>query len=311
MNPPVNPNADASARRLLAYLYAMQGKHTISGQHNQLHKMSFASDEVARISGHYPALWGGEWGFSDERHNVDNIAFRPALLAEIKAQHQAGRIIVMSYHQANPAVGEPCGFEDGVLGNLTSEQWDGLFDPGSVLHRTWQEHVDRLANALAELRDLGIPVIFRPYHEMNGKWFWWGGDAEWLKQLWALIFDRYVNHHNLTNLLWAWNPDKPHPGVEDFYPGHGTVDLLGTDIYPVKGLDETYPQEWYDRMAALAGGRPVALSENSQIPSPTDLDRMPWTYFMGWDNLTFAANTPEAISKTFADPRVIVDSVKL
>jgi len=306
---PVTPNASAPAQALLALLYQLQGHKTLSGQHNQLHKMSVASDEVHRITGHYPAVWGGEWGFSDSRHNIDNIAYRPALMEEIYQQHAAGRIIVMTYHQASPTVGEPCGFEDGVQAKLTEEDWEDLFQPGTPLRIVWEKHVDRLAVALKHLESRQIPVIFRPYHEMNGDWFWWGGHPEHFRQLWALIYDRYVNHHGLTNLLWAWNPDKPHEGVADFYPGHDTVDLLGTDIYPNEGRDETYPQAWYDRMAAIAEGRPLALSENSQVPTPADLDRMPWSYWMGWDNLTLKANSESALIEAFNDPRVISDSV--
>ena len=307
---PVNPNATRQAQDLLGYLYSIKGNRTLSGQHNQLYGMSRHSEEVKRISGHYPAVWGGEWGFSDARHDTDNIAYRPALMEQIEAQHVGGRIVVLTYHQANPAIGEPCGFEDGVLGNLTSDQWEQLFTPGSELHQSWEAHVDRLAEALLVLQGKKIPIIFRPYHEMNGAWFWWGGEAEHFKALWHLIFDRYVTHHGLHNLLWAWNPDKPWPGVEDFYPGHETVDLLGTDIYPMEGR-ETYPQEWYDRMLTLAEGRPVALSENSEVPTSEQLDRMPWVYWMGWDNLTFKANTDEAIQAIMNDPRVISDSISL
>jgi mannan endo-1,4-beta-mannosidase len=307
--PPVTPGTTPEATRLLEYLYEKYGKFTLSGQHNQLHRMSDSSEAVQQVTGKYPAVWGGEWGFSDERHNVDNIAFRPALMEEIYAQHAAGRIVVITYHQANPRVGEPCDFEEGVLGNLTDAEWNDLFTEGTRFRQTWETHVDRLAKALLTLQAKNIPIIFRPYHEMNGGWFWWGGDAERFKQLWTLIYDRYVNHHGLRNLLWAWNPDKPHPGVEDFFPGHETVDLLGTDIYPNADRADTYPQEWYDRMIALTNGKPLALSENSVVPSPADLDRQPWSYWMGWDNLTQTANTNDMLIAAFEDPRVISDRI--
>jgi mannan endo-1,4-beta-mannosidase len=301
--PPVNPNATAEARSLLAYLYSVYGSYTLSGQHNQMHRMSDTSDALLAITGKYPKVWGGEWGFSDERHNVDNIAYRPALLDEIRKQHAAGRIVVITYHQANPRVGEPCGFEDGVLGELTPAEWEALFTPGTDFRLVWEAHVDRLADAFKVLQIENIPIIFRPYHEMNGRWFWWGGDAEPLKKLWDLIYDRYTNFHGLNNLLWAWNPDKPHPGVEDFYPASDTVDLVGTDIYPNADREITYPTEWYERMLAIADGRPLALSENSELP--TGLAEMPWAWWMGWDNLILKANSDEAIRAAFTDPRVI------
>lgn len=302
---PVTPNPTNEATQLLNHLYELHGKATLSGQHNQLYNMSNESAAIQKLTGRYPKVWGGEWGFSDDRHDIDNIAYRPKLMDEIRRHHAMGCIIVITYHQADPRVGEPCDFDPGVIGNLTEPQWDELFTPDSHLHTVWQEHVDRLAEAFKVLAAENIPVIFRPYHEMNGGWFWWGGDAPRFLQLWNLIFDRYVRVHGLQNLLWAWNPDKPWPGVEAFYPGHETVDLLGTDIYPGEDRDETYPQEWFERMKALADGRPLALSENSQLPTPEDLARQPWSYFMGWDNLTLKANSEDALRSTYLSQSVI------
>ncbi|CAN1527973.1 Glycosyl hydrolase family 26 domain containing protein [Fimbriimonadaceae bacterium] len=302
---PVSPNPSVGAVELLSYLYEINGKATMSGQHNQLYNMSNESAAIQALTGKYPKVWGGEWGFSDERHDIDNIAYRPKLMSEIRRHHAMGGIVVITYHQADPRVGEPCDFDPGVIGNLTEPEWDELFDSGSKLHAVWLEHVDRLAEAFKELQAEGIPIIFRPYHEMNGGWFWWGGDAPRFLLLWKMIFDRYVGHHGLTNLLWAWNPDKPWPGVEEFYPGHDTVDLLGTDIYPGQDRDETYPEEWYERMKGLAEGRPLALSENSELPTAADLERQPWAYFMGWDNLTLKANSEDAIRATYSASRVI------
>ena len=138
---------------------------------------------------------------------------------------------------------------------------------------------------------------------MDGGWFWWGGNPEQFKKLWAMIYDRYTNFHKLNNLLWAWNPDKPYAGVEKFFPGNATVDLFGTDIYPARDRKETYPQEWYDRMKGLAGDKPLALSEMSEIPTPESLEKQPWAWFMGWDNLTFSANKEDKIKAAFASEK--------
>lgn len=305
MRYPVDPLATPEAEGLLEYLYTVQGQFTLSGQHNQMHHMSEVSEEVQRITGHYPLIWGGEWGFSDERHNSDNVRFRPQLLEEIRRQHDAGRIIVLTYHQASPAIGEPCEFQGGVVANLTDAEWDDIFAPRTAIHKVWSEHVDRLGDALGSLQGHGIPIIFRPYHEMNGSWFWWGGEPERFKALWKLLYERFTGRHGLHNLLWAWNPDKPYPGVEQFYPGHAMVDLLGCDIYPSADRPETYPQEWYDRMADLAEGRPIALSENSALPTAQEYETQPWSYFMGWDSLVLKANSAEELRTRYAIPRVV------
>ncbi|HEY0868406.1 MAG TPA: glycosyl hydrolase, partial [Fimbriimonas sp.] len=180
----MNSEASPEARDLLKLFYRVSGRYTLSGQHNQMHHMSEPSERIQALTGRYPLIWGGEWGFSDERHDIDNVKYRPRLLEQIREQHRAGRIVVMTYHQASPTIGEPCDFRGGVQIKITEEDWDGILTQGAPLHKVWSEHVDRLAAALAMLRDEKIPIVFRPYHEMNGDWFWWGGKPERFKALW-------------------------------------------------------------------------------------------------------------------------------
>lgn len=298
---PVNPNASPEARQLLNYLYEINGKETLTGMHNVLGRMSVNTDSVYQITGKYPAIWGGDFGFADSTHDIDNIKYRPLLVEEIKKQHERGSIIVLTYHQANPLIGEPCQFEGGIISKMTDEQWEELLKPGTELHGKWLKQMDLLASHLKQLETLKIPVIFRPYHEMNGSWFWWGGrkGQDGFIALWNQLFTYYTKHHQLTNLLWAWNPDKPWEGVEDFFPGYETVDLLGCDIYPMKDKEEVYPQEWYDRMYKLADGRPLALTEHSKLPSKTELVNQPWVWFMSWGEMLFNSNSVHEIRAAY------------
>jgi mannan endo-1,4-beta-mannosidase len=303
VTPPVDPQATPAALRLLA---ALQSAHraglTLTGQHNQMPRMSVLSERLEQITGHYPIVWGGEWGFSDSRNDTDDVKYRPRLLAEIRRHWQIGCIPVLTWHQASPAVGEPCLFEGGVKTGFTDSQWEELFTEGSPLSHTWTVEVDRLASALKPLQADGIALVFRPYHEMNGDWFWWGGQPERFIRLWHLLRQRLIDHHHLHHLLWAWCSDRPWPGVERFFPGHHSVDLLGADIYPLPGRDEVFPQEWFDRMQALAAGKPLALTECGALPSAEQLARQPWTWFMGWDSLTFSQNSPECLQAVFHAP---------
>jgi mannan endo-1,4-beta-mannosidase len=305
MNSPINKHASQEAIELLQFLYANYGKVTLTGQHDQMYSMGKPhqpSALIEKMTGVRPLMWGGEWGFSDERHDVDNIRYRPLLMDEIRRHHRDGQIVVISYHQASPVVGEPCGFENGVQPLLTSEQYDAVLTPGTELHGIWTEHVDRLAEAFKILQLEKIPIIFRPYHEMNGAWFWWGGESERFLQLWDMTYDRFTHYHQLNNLLWAWNPDKANVGeVEAFFPGLDKVDLVGTDVYPSADRDETFPLEWYLRMKAIAKDKPLALSENSIIPSPEVLAEQPYAYYMCWDKMVFE-NGDEQILRTVHHP---------
>jgi len=313
---PVNPGASPESRQLLAFLQSINGHRTLSGQHNYFSADPLSSDRVAALAGAAPLVWGCEWGFSDARHPSDDIAYRPRLLAEMRARHEAGHIVVLTWHHASPTVGEPCLFEEGVKMNLSDREWREILTEGTALHRVWCEQVDLLAEGLRTLRDAGVPVIFRPYHEMNGGWFWWGArpGAEDYQRLWSQLQDRFMRHHQLDNLLWAWCSDRPWEGVEAYWPGHDRVDIVGADIYPLPDHAVVYRPEWFARMQDLAAGKPLALTENSVLPTAAELRSQPWTWFMGWVDLLFEANTNERIQACYRDPQVqsgVLSRVKL
>ncbi|MGC4075236.1 MAG: glycosyl hydrolase [Nibricoccus sp.] len=304
---PVNPGATPEARELLTFLQSVNGHGTLSGQHNYFSMDPLSSDRVEALTGVAPRVWGCEWGFSDARHPTDDIAYRPRLLEEMRVRYEAGYIVVLTWHQASPTMGEPCLFEEGVKMNLSDRDWREILTEGTDLNRIWCEQVDLLARGLCMLRDAKVPVIFRPYHEMNGNWFWWGGrpGSDDYQRLWSMLQDRLIRHHRLDNLLWAWCSDRPWEGVEDYWPGHDRVDILGADIYPLSGNPVVFRPEWFDRMSKLAAGKPLALTENSVLPTEEELQRQPWAWFMGWVDLMFDANTGDRIREVYRLPRVI------
>lgn len=305
---PVNPDASAEARGLLQFLYSISGKKTLTGQHNMLGLMSQASENIAKITGQAPAVWGSDFGFADSTHDIDNIAYRPLLVEEIKKQHAVGSIITMTYHQANPAIGEPCPFQGGVISKLSDEQWRDLLTPGTQLCEAWRQQMDLFAGYLKQLRDAHIPILFRPYHEMNGDWFWWCGrkGERGVIALWKQLFRYYTGQHQLNNLIWVWSPDKPKYGLAEFYPGDEFVDVIGCDIYPEKDNPVVFRQEWYEALVALAQAKPLAIGECGVIPSPEILQNQPrWVWFMGWADLVTKRNSAEAIRDVFDSERTL------
>ncbi len=308
---PVNPNATPEARKLLQYIAGISGKKTLTALHEQLYVMSKNTDSIAKLTGKYPAIWGGEFGFSDERHDIDNIKYRPKLLQEILKQHEAGSIITMSYHQAPPTTGEPCDFKPGVSGKLTSEEYLDLLTPGTKMYNNWKIMVDKLADLFKTLQDKQIPVLFRPYHEMNGGWFWWSGidcDSCYIK-LYRQMYNYLTYQCKLNNLIWVWAPSSQHFNLKEFYPGPAYVDIVGCDIYPPhKGAspEETFSQTTYDALLQFASGKPIAIAECSTMPTPEVLEKQPrWAWMMCWVDLTFKGNSSEALKRIYNDKRVI------
>jgi mannan endo-1,4-beta-mannosidase len=118
---------------------------------------------------------------------------------------------------------------------------------------------------------------------MNGDWFWWGkkGGEEGYKKLWQMMFDRFVNFHELNNLIWVYNTNEVKDNVdphETYYPGDEYVDILATDVYT-----EGFNQLNYDQLLELAVNKPIALGEVGAVPPLEILKGQPrWTWFMSW-----------------------------
>lgn len=211
------------------------------------------------------------------------------------------------WHAARPTGEEPVTFRENICrGSLDQADWDDLFDESSEVHDRWARQVDVIANLLAELRDAGVPVIWRPYHELNGDWFWWCGRSgpDGHARLYRMMFERFTRVHHLTNLIWVWNASPPGGKVQpyaDFYPGHDVVDVLATDVY-----NNDYRTDHYEELLSVADGRPIALAEVGVMPTPEILADQPrWAWFMTWTNFLTKANNPADVRRLYADPRVI------
>ena len=303
---PVNPQASPEARRLLQFLHSISGKKTLSGQHNYPGFHSGYSNRAYEITGQCPAIWGQDFGFTVD--DKDGIVHREANLEEAIRRHREGSLITLMWHAVRPTDNEPNGWKESVQNKLTDAEWKELVTPGSHLHRRWLEQLDVVAPYLARLRDENIPVLWRPYHEMNGNWFWWGyrPGPQGTLALYRLMFDHFTKKRGLDNLLWVWNANKVNDEgnagpYRDYYPGHDYVDILATDIY--RG---DYQERHYTELLEVAEGKPVALGEIGHVPAPGLLDGQPrWVWFMIWSDFLDQHNTHQDIKALFQHSRVL------
>jgi mannan endo-1,4-beta-mannosidase len=301
---PVNPHATPEARALLAYLQSISGKATIAGQHNFPNVGARWTDMAYDLTGKYPGLFGGDFGFS-AGDDKDSVLARPAMIEEVKRQYKNGAVIALTWHEVRPIDDEPVSFHDSVQGHLTDSEWKELLTPGSPLNSRWCAQVDVVAGYLTQLRDAHVPVLFRPYHEMNGNWFWWGGrrGSSGSAALYRQIYDRFVNMHHLDNLVWVWNVGAPGGNaapITDYNPGQQFADLVTMDIYG------EFKQQDYDAMLALAGDKPIALAEVGRLPSPEVLEKQPrWTYFMCWSEFIQEHNPLDLVNAVYHAPQVL------
>jgi len=279
---PVTPHASEEAVELLNYMYSISGKYTLSGQHCAPLVGSNSLSVVHRTTRHYPALFGQDFGFSYPGY-WDGINYRQRIVDEAIRRYHEGFVITIMWHAVPPTEDEPVAFRESIQGELTDEEWQELVTPGTRLNERWQSQVDVIAWFLKQLQYAKVPVLWRPYHEMNGGWFWWGkkeGDNGY-KKLWRMMFDRFINFHGLNNLIWVYNTNEFKEGVDPhntYYPGNDYVDILATDVY-----SEGFNQVNYDQLLALAGDKPIALGEVGNLPTLDKLEKQPrWTWFMAW-----------------------------
>jgi len=237
-----------------------------------------------------------------EFRDIDLHHERLALVDRCKRLHAEGCIITLMWHGPVPDRGDLSGDRDlWAHGTFPEERWRELLTPWTPLHQAWETQVDHIARYLKMLAEADIPVLWRPYHEMNGGWFWWGEhpNGEFgFNRLWDMMYKRYTEVHDLHNLLWVWNPNAPRdtPGdeagpYEAYYPGHHQVDILATDIY-----HNDYQDSHYDQLVSLANGRPIALGEVGHVPTPDLLEKQPlWSWVMPWGGLVFRFNSDETL----------------
>lgn len=311
---PVTPHASPEARALLKLLYDISGHYTLTGQHNYPDIRDRNSRFAAAYIGKTPAVFSTDWGFARDG-DKDSYLARPDIVHEIIRQHKKGSLITICWHAVPPTADEPVTFRPqpgnepdslaSVQGQLQDRQFRDLLTPGTVIHGRWCAQVDSIALYLKKLEEAHVPILWRPYHEMNGNWFWWGGrTGEYsTAMLYRQLFDRLVNLHKLSNLVWVWSVDRPNnAGMQfsNFYPGPQYLDVLALDVY---GND--FSKTYYDSLLALSGGKPMVLAEVGNPPVPGILDSQPkWGFYVTWAGMV--RNTLKKQYEALVnDPRIL------
>ena len=140
--------------------------------------------------------------------------------------------------------------------------------------------MDAIAGILQQFQQEHIPILWRPFHESYGTWFWWGAKgAKVARDLYRLMFDYYTGEKNLHNLLWVWNCD-----IEEAYPGDEYVDVVSIDVYLPEYQSTDYADAYEKLVAATSRDKVAALAEVGYLPDVDLLQksRIPWAYYMTW-----------------------------
>lgn len=261
---PVTPNATAQARKVLCYLYSQYGNHILSGQEEGGSDLEI--NYINTNTGKYPAIRAFE-------ANSDGAATR------CLTYWTAGGLCMFGYHMGAP------GQADGYAGSQMkiAGEIDKVLTVGTNENTVFNQRLDAVANRLLMVQAGGGVVLFRPFHEAGGTWFWWSmeGGAQYVR-LWKYAFDRVINTNGVKNALWL----LPYDGSPDasFYPGKEYVDIGGADNYN-KAYDYSPMTSIFTAARTIFGTTmPIALHECGPVVDPDQLQssKTNWVFFSIW-----------------------------
>lgn len=263
--------------------------------------------DVLSTGGAYPYILGLDLGELeiDNPRNLDGNDF--GLMREAAIKHyERGGIVTISWHLRNPLTG-------GDAWDVSSDKVVESILPGGEKHEYFMGWLDKVATYLASLKDSKgqqIPIIFRPWHEHTGGWFWWGTGictAEQYNALWAMTYDYIVKERGIEELVWAISPgaaDKDFEVWESRYPGDEYVDIVGLDGYcptylPQEAAFPLYQEHLRNCLGSLQSfaekhGKMLALTETgyeglqyekwwTEVLAPA-IENIPITYLLVWRN---------------------------
>ena len=189
-------------------------------------------NDILDVCGDLPAVMGFDLGGLEyfSKKNIDGVPFEYQR-AEIIKHYERGGIVTLSWHPINPANHENAWNVEGTpVAKIL---------PGGALNSKFNTWLDELVKYFKTLNDSHgnpLPFIFRPWHEMNGGWFWWGiksCTADEYKQLFRYTYHYIQAKGDFDNILWAYSPNLGNKSVEEymrFYPGD-FITVLGADCY--------------------------------------------------------------------------------
>ncbi|WP_294392821.1 glycosyl hydrolase [uncultured Sphingomonas sp.] len=290
-----NRKASREAKALYAYLWSIYGRKTLTGQQEQNFTPAGARTELdylQRVTGKQPALLGLDYIEPSDEIGVNQRAI---------AWHRSGGIVTICWHWGAPDVGT--GYENSKKAFDVAE----ALTPGTPQNQAMMAQMAHVGDLLTTLRDARVPVLWRPFHEFSGDWFWWGQHGpDAFKALWRLMYDYYTRTRKLDNLVWVlgWAGQQVDAA---YYPGRDCVDIAGADIY---AKDHGGLAPMFQQVKAIVGDTvPICLHENGPVPDPATLGPdADWLWFMTWHTrwLTGAdQNTPELLRSYYNSDRYL------
>lgn len=284
-----NPNATETTCKVYDYLCSLSGTACLSGQQEStwMGSADYEMNIVKNATGKLPAIRGLDYMHDD----FDGVNERA-----IKWWNEGGLVTIM-WHTGCDFSGE---WADALADEITN--WDEVLTEGTAAHENFILGMDKAAAALLELQEAGVTVIWRPFHEFDGRWFWWGkGGSENFIKLWQLMYDRYTNHWGLNNLIWVLPYSGNGVAYSRWYPGDEYCDIVGADSY-----NGGAQPSLYQKVHIVCDTKPHCFHECGTNPTVQELQETQWIWFMTWHTSYISdSNDPDALHALYNSDYVI------
>lgn len=303
---PVNPNASEGVRNVMKYLSDISGEKIVTGQHTQTMDQA-ELHYIEKVTGRQPALLGFE--LLSYSPNINYLDTDGECMDEVERNYgtlkrawkwaeQKG-LITFTWHWFSPLGGRSKSF---FTRNTDFDASKAVID-GTPENRALLSDMDCMAGLLRPFCDRGVPILWRPFHEGDGGWFWWGAKGpETVKKLFRIMYKRYTELHRLNNLIWVWNAPLP-----ECYPGDDVTDIISRDMYPAPHDHTAQEKKYYELLKITEAKKIAAIGETGILPDVDAIHggNIGWTYYMTWSGkfcLGEEANRNDYLNALYHNP---------
>jgi len=278
-------NATEETQNLYQNLWKTLEKGVMFGHQDDLAygvnwRMQEDRSDVLETAGDYPAVFG--WDIMNMELNgkgaIDIFSFQE-MKKMMEDVYNKGGINTISWHASNPKTGK--------------DAWDNSKEsvktilPNGEKHNLYKSWLDKISSYLLSIKGKDrklVPIIFRPYHELTGGWFWWGRgncSPEEFKQLWKFTYEYLTKEKQVHNLIWMYNTSdfKSKEEFLEAYPGDDYVDMISFDIYLMN--NPVYDNSFLDNAKKQFAIMDEIAAEHHKIPAlaETGYEQIPYNKF--------------------------------
>jgi mannan endo-1,4-beta-mannosidase len=341
----IDADATKETKALYHNLHEFSKKHILFGhQHATQYGHGWRGDEnrsdVKSVTGSHPAVIGVDFNGLSAAADSMIEKEKAALRKNIADTYNRGGVTTVAWHFNNPVSKTNFYWNDSTAVAAVKH-----IVPGGSHHEKYKailHTIADLANSIKGNDGKLVPMIFRPYHEFDGDWFWWGRShctIEEFKTLWKFTVAYLRDSLNVHNFIYAFSPDNKFNTEAEYlerYPGDEWVDMVGMDNYGDFGRDGRYNVEAGIKKLkivsdyALKAGKLAAFTETGleSIPNTTwwtetllkalKSENMQLSYVLVWRNDTrspthYYAPFPGQVSeadflKFYNDPFILFEN---